>query len=308
MSGSGFNRVWGVLLILLISQAGMAAEPIPPIAIGFYLPVLRDVPRQDAELSLKFWVNEMAASLNTPFKPIRFYENMADIKRDMSSGEINMMVATSMGVVQHFSMGEIRGGFSGLKTTPDYLCLIVRRAAGIHRLADLAGKRVAILDQDELSSVYLETLLLKTWGATDIGKLSSLVKEKRSSNLPYRLFFNKADAVLVSRNAYETAVALNPQMNAQVQVLEAYTFKGRSPHIALFSSRVPAAQTEAVVQRVTTIFGNTPRGRQVLDIYHADNLARTDPSDLEPFIALLAENRALKNASKYRKKKRDESP
>jgi hypothetical protein len=38
------------------------AEGLPPVAIGFYLPVVRDLPRKDVEVSLRFWVEELARS------------------------------------------------------------------------------------------------------------------------------------------------------------------------------------------------------------------------------------------------------
>ena len=50
----------GLALGLLCSVWNVWAEEAPPpIAIGFYTPVFRDVPRADVEISLKFWVEEL---------------------------------------------------------------------------------------------------------------------------------------------------------------------------------------------------------------------------------------------------------
>ncbi len=292
-------RLWalrvGLTLGLFCGAWNVWADEPPPVAIGFYTPVFRDVPRADVEVSLKFWIDELAQIVKLKFKPIRFYDHMDDLKRDMKSGEINFMVATSMGVAQYFAMDELRDGFSGLKALPDYLFLVARRGSGIRSPADLAGKRVAILDGDELSEVYLDNLMMKAVGKPAATGLSVITHEKRSTTLVHRVFFNQADAVLVRRNAYEAAAAMNPQIGQQLQVLDAYSFKGRSPHIGLFSARLSPHDAETITKSAMTL-GGTARGRQVLEIYNADSMVQTKVQDLEPFLDLLAQHRKLKDA------------
>lgn len=292
-------RLWalrvGLALGLFCGAWNVWADEPPPVAIGFYTPVFRDVPRADVEVSLKFWIDELAQIVKLKFKPIRFYDHMEDLKRDMKSGEINFIVATSMGVAQSFSMDELRDGFSGLKNMPDHLFLVVRRASGIRSPADLAGKRVAILDGDELSEVYLDTLMMKALGKSAATGAPSITHEKRSSTLVHRVFFNQSDAVLVRRNTYEAASALNPQIGQQLQVLEAYSFTGRSPHIGLFSARVAPQDAQTITKSAMTL-GSTARGRQVLDIYNADSMVQTKVQDLAPFFDLLEQHRKLKEA------------
>ena len=294
-------RFW-LVLVLLAGWGWARAEPPPPIAIGFYLPVIRDVPRGDVELSLRFWVDELGAAVNLSFKPIRLYDNMADLRRDMKSGEVNFMIATSMGIVQNFALDELADGFTALKSLPDHLLLVVRRSSGIRGLSDLTGKRLAILDGDELSQVYLETLLLKSGAKQLQSTLDGASREKRSVSLVHHLFFDKADAALIYRNAFEAALAMNPQIGQQLQVLDAYSFKGRSPYIGFFSSRVAPQDAQAITKAALTV-GSTARGRQVLDIYNADQMVVTRVQDLEPFRDLLAENRALKTVLLTARKK-----
>jgi hypothetical protein len=207
-----------------------------------------------------------------------------------------------MGVVQYFSMDELQDGFSGLKDVPDHLFLVVKRASGIRSPADLASKRVAILEGDELSEVYLDTLMMKALGKAAVTGAPSVTHEKRSSTLVHRVFFNQADAALVRRNTYEAALAMNPQIGQQLQVLEAYSFKGRSPHIGLFSARVAPQDAQAITRSAMTM-GSTARGRQVLDIYNADSMVLTKVTDLEPFVDLLTQYRTLKDALGTGKKK-----
>jgi ABC-type phosphate/phosphonate transport system substrate-binding protein len=295
LSNRALHRFWLVLVLLVFGLGVVRGEAPPPVAIGFHLPVIRDLPRKDVEVSLRFWTEELAQSVNLTYMPIRFYDDLDELKRDMNAGTINYLVATSMGVAQHFSPEELSDGFSGYKTAPDHLLLVVRRAAEIRRIADLAGKRVAVLDQDELSEVYLETLLMKVWGKSAESRLAAISREKRSSNLVHRLFFNQTDAALINRNAYEAAVALNPQIGERLQVLEEYSFKSRSPHIGLFSARVAPEHREIIAQAAMKL-NESARGRQVLEIYQADALVVTRVRELLPFRELLEAHRSLKAA------------
>ncbi len=281
------------LLALLAVCPAVAADIPPPMAIGFHTPVIRDIPRKDVEISLRFWVEELARSINLTYKPIQFYDDLEALRRDMNSGKVNFLVATSMGVVQHFSPDELADGFSGYKNTPEHMLLVVRRDAGIHGPADLAGKRIGLLESDELSDAFLETLLLQVRGKSAWNRLGPVSRELRSSKLAHRLFFNQIDAALILRSGYEAALALNPQVGQRLQVLEDYTFKTRSPHIGLFSSRVRQEHRELIIQAAMRL-NDTPRGRQVLQIYKADSMVRTQVHDLDPYRDLLVTHRLLK--------------
>ena len=284
-------RIWLTLVLLGLGLGIAQADAPPPVTIGFYMPVIRDVPRKDVEVSLRFWIEELANSINLTYKPVRFYDDLAELKQDMKAGTINFLVASSMGVVQHFSNEELADGFSGAKLSPDHLLFIVRRAAAIQRPSDLANKRFALLDRDELSEAYFETLLMK--GKLDPGRLAAIKKEKRSSALVHQLFFNQGDAALINRNAYEAALALNPQIGERVQVLDEFSFKGQSPTVGLFSSRVAPEHREIITQAAMKI-DKTARGRQVMEIYQTDSMVVSKVSDLGPYRELMVTHRTLK--------------
>lgn len=288
------------LVLLLIHSGITRAESLPPIAIGFYSPVIRDLPRKDVEVSLRFWVEELARAVGLAYQPIRMYDDVAEMKRDLVNGKLNFLVSTSMAVVKNFAPDELTDGFAGYKHTPDHLLMIVRRDAAISTPGDLAGKRIALIDGDELSELYLETLLMRVWGKPDWKRLGAVSLEQRSNRLVHRLFFDQADAALIYRNSYEAALALNPQLRQRLQVLDDYSLLIRSPHIGLFSTRIPPEQRESIT-RAAMQMNETARGRQILHIYHADSLQRTSIKDLELFRELLEEHEKLltQRAGKY---------
>jgi len=286
------NSAIRLALTLVLLCCGLARAEPPPVAIGFYLPVVRDFPRKDVEVSLRFWIEELARNLGLSYQPVQMYDDLASLKRDMASGKRNFLVTTAIGAVQHFAPEELADGFAGYKQVPDHLLLVVRREAGISAPGDLAGKRVALMEGDELSDLYLETLLLKAWGKADWKRLGPITREQRSGKLAHRLFFGQADAALIYRNGYEAALAMNPQLRQHLQVMEAYSLKVRSPHIGLFSAQVRPEHREEITQAALRL-NETARGRQVLQLYHADDLMRTSLRDLAPFRELIETHRRL---------------
>ncbi len=288
---SGMATLWLAAFAAGFQALPARAEP-PPITIGFHSAVIRDLPRKDVEISLRFWTEELARSVGLTYRPVRIYDSLAELKRDVDNGQVQFFVTTAMGMIQHFSPDELADGFSGYPETPGHLLLVVRRDAGIHGPADLAGKRVALLEGDELSDIYLETLMLKAWGKGDWKRLGAVIREKRGNKLAHRLFFDQADAALIYQNNLVSSLALNPQLSQRLHTLDDYTFRIRAPHIGLLSARVRPEDRETYIQAALKL-NDTVRGRQVLQLYLADSIVRTSVRDLAPFRELLETHRAL---------------
>ncbi|GEM_PF-2184901 len=294
------TRLAGGLAILGWSCFAQAEEAAPPImAIGFYAPVVRDIPRKDVEVTLRFWVEELARAVNLRYRTVRFYDDIRTLRQDLNNGVINFMVVTSMDAAREFHPSELAEGFAGYRETPDHLILVVGRESGIRTPADLAGRRLVMLKDDQLSQIYMEVLMAESWGKVDWGRFGAVSHESRSSKLAHRLFFGQADAALMGRGAYEAALAMNPQIGQRLEILEPYTFRSRSPHIGLFSARVPAEIRSRMIRAALKV-NDTTRGRQLLQTYHADAIVPTSVSELEPFRNLLQRHAAIKATARTR--------
>jgi len=280
-------RFWLTLALIGLGLGSARAEAPPLLAIGIHSPVLRDIPRGDAEVILRYWVDELAQSIKLAHKPIRFYDSLEEMKRDVDTGELNFIAASSMGMAQHFSPEQLSDGLTGYKNSADNLLLVVRRAANIGKFSDLSGRRLSLLNQDELSDIYLQTLMMKTWSKADDGRFASIAREQRSSTLVHRLFFDKTDAALIYRNSYEAALALNPQIEQQLRALDDY------PCSSFFSSKLGREHREAITTAAIKL-SETARGRQILEIYKSESLVVSTGQELEPFRELLVSYRRLK--------------
>ncbi len=282
-------RRWlGVLFLCIAPTVAHAAPPL--LATGVYMQAIRDIPRKDVEITVRFWVEEIADKAGVTIKPIQLYDDLSDLKRDVVAGKVNYIVGTPMGLVQHFSDEDLAGGFTGAGAPNDALILVVRRDAGIKTPRDLAGRRVQLRERDELSEIYLNTLLRSS--GVSPSQLEAVSTQKNANALVLKLFFNQCDAALITRNAFEVAAELNPQIRTHLQVLDAYSFEDYRDNIGLFSSSVSTEDREALIAAALKV-ENTPRGRQLLEIYRTDRLILSHASDLRSYRALLATHNKL---------------
>lgn len=300
------------LLTLLVwlswpSLAGSGVEERPSeftLELGFLVTNLRDVSRTDVDISLRFWVDELIRSQQLR-ATTHLYDKVEAMRQDFSAGRINMIVLSGAEVVRHFPLEELAEGFIGYTDQPDNLLLVARQGAGIRSAADLAGKRLILTDSDPLSSLYLETLALRTFGDKGESALGAVIEVPRSNLAINRLFFGDADAALVSRSALDLAVNLNPQIGERTHVLDAYTLAIRSLNVGLFSRKVSLEDREHVLSIALELM-KTPRGQQILELYRTAYVDRCGLENLEPVRRLFLENQALR--ARYPKAYRRQRP
>ncbi len=302
------RALWAVLGAWLVATGACAADAADDsLTLGFYRPVVRDVPRKDVEISLRFWLDELGLSAGLMVNPVQFYDSLDAMRRDADAGKIQLMVASAMGFAQKFSPQDLADGVTGFKNEADSLLMVVRRDAGIRTFADIYGKRIVLLEEDELTDVLLETLLMKASGKMDWGRLGDIARETRSVKLLHRLFFDSADVTWLYRSAYEAALALNPQIGQRLQVINEYSFMTRAAHTAFFSSRTSLEYRKHIIEGALRV-GSTARGKQVLKMYQSDVMAPSRVSDLQPYWDLLKEHRALKAGATADKKSSRKPP
>lgn len=289
MRGAATFQVW-----LLVSVFGQAvAWAMPPVAdtlrVAVHLGALRDASKADVEASMTVWADEVMKVIELPAE-IRFYDQVPDIRRDIETGRVNFVVADGVNLIRHFAADEFTDGFGAGKASEAQFLLVARQGAGIKSARDLAGKRVMLLADHELSDLLMDTLCRRSLGRDCASAGVAIVKENRSQQLLLKLFFGKADAVLVRGYAYEVAAELNPQIRHRTQVIEKYPLYGAA--IGLFSRRVDPAFRDYVIGKVPLVQKH-PRGQQILQVMQTERVVRYPKSILDPIRDLMREQTVL---------------
>ncbi len=286
-------RYWLRALLLLGLLQGCLAWAVVPsnetLRVAVHLGALRDASRADVEVSLKVWAEELVRFLQVPTE-IRFYDALPAIRHDLDSGRINFVIADGIDLLRHFDSESLTDGFGGRSPGEDTLLLLVRKDAGIRSTSDLAGKRVVLLADNEISDLWMETFCLRTFQKTCAGAGLNISKETRSRQQVLQVFFGKVDAALVRGYPYLLAVDLNPQIRARTQVLERIPLYPGA--LGLFASSVSPAFREYVISRVPAMHDH-PRGRQMLEVLQSEKISRFPKSVLEPIRQLRREHAVL---------------
>ncbi len=280
-------------LMLSIAASSAAPPTAETLRVAVNIGSLHDTSRTDMEVSLKLWAEELMRTLEVPAE-IRFYEGIAEIRRDLDADRVNFVIADGLDLIRHFNPGDLADGFGGVAPSEDRMLLLTRKGAGIRSGKDLAGKRVLLLNKNAISDLWLETYCYRTFQKS-CDKAGLLVaKENRSRQLVLKLFFDKADAALVRGHTYELTLDLNPQIGARTEILEQIRIYPGS--LGLFGSRVSPAFREYVIAKVPQLHDQA-RGRQLLEVMQTERVGRVPNTLLDPIRHLRREHDTL--AARY---------
>jgi hypothetical protein len=199
------------------------------------------------------------------------------------------VIADAMTFVRHFKPEELASGFTAKLPTSASLFLLGRPGGG--GLEQLSGKKVARLEDDDVSSTYLETLCLRRFGKGCADVPVTMVPVPNNHQAVSRLLFRQVDFALVNQHGYETAIELNPQLKQAGELVEKMGFE--TQFFGFFSSRV-SPQFQHFALRSVENMHLEPRGRQMLDVFKTDRVTRAEPIVLKPFYQLEREYRELK--------------
>lgn len=239
--------------------------------------------RAEVRASFDLWAEELAAKFEIPVK-IYYYDDIRVMRQDFLALKINGVNVDAMTLARNFSPDELTEGFSVAMPGGWNLQLLSASDGPIHGVADLKGKRVALLQQDATSALFLERICLQQYKVDCHHVFSEMETVPTDNQAVMRLYFARADLALVYHYGYKLSVDMNPQLKTRVGRVIA-ELPITSLYYAFFSPRVDPAFRQKALGIVPTMH-LYPRGRQLLDIFKMDHLELAQPSELAPFSRL----------------------
>ncbi|HOP39780.1 MAG TPA: PhnD/SsuA/transferrin family substrate-binding protein [Geobacteraceae bacterium] len=259
---------------------------------------------QDVKIAMELWARELLRSLDKKKYSVKVSRNFEETQKILQKGDLDFILFSSIDYLKLRDLAKsvpILVGSNDVGESREYL-LVVRNDSGIKTVKDLRGKRIALLAEKQGSqgSIWLDVLLMRN-GAWNRDAFFLRVLESTSyPRAVMAAFFDKADAAIVTRGAYETANALNPQVGRRLHVIEkSKDLIGRISCILPSTSKKLRSQLEDVGIHLH----ESPTGRQILTLFKFDRIIRFQPSYLTGLQELLRERDrllAMKKKRRYR--------
>lgn len=282
-----------LVLVLAWGGTGWPAQAMDNgedrILLGLYAGSRREWTRTEVRATFDLWAQELTAKFQIPVTFIH-YDDPARMRQDFLDGRIHGINTGALRIVRDYRPEELAEGYATLMKGGWNLMLFAGRSVPARGPADLAGKRLVMLEEDSLGEVYLETLCLRHHRQPCRDILANIQRVTTNNQALMRVFFGKADLALVHGYGYTVAVEMNPQLDKSLRKLAEYPI--RSQHLAFYSARVDKGVRDSTLRVVPTLH-TYPRGRQLLDIFKIDRLEKATTADLQSVLELERERLRL---------------
>ncbi len=287
-----------IFLLLLCIFAGIGGQTAeceePPVfRIGLSSSTLGTINRNDYMAAFKSWVTmvgrEQALPVAAEAKMVVAGENMRSALHQKKLDALTLTVEDLMFLkVQPDSVFvTCRGEKSHVR-----YAVIVRGDSGIIDLDELKGRRVVTYEGSKmvLARPWLEVLLAGIAKGPVNEWLGNLIETENASKSILQVFFRQSHAALVTRDAFDVACELNPQLRKDIKLLS--VSPPLIPNFFMFRPSYRGKFREKLAKAIEDVH-TTPGGRQVLAIFQSSRMQKQPASILEPTLRFLTEYRRL---------------
>ena len=230
----------------------------------------------DAKAAFEIWTqNYIKENKNLNVKvETAIFEDIESVKNAIRKNEIEFLNINSLEYLK-MSLENILQGFlvNTIKNFPekspqDELLILTLKKSGIKNIIDLKGKKILVQTGKwgEIPAVWLKTLL--TENNIFFSEEKILAFEKVSQAV-YQVYFNQADACVVSSASFKLIRELNPNIGASLNIIsQSDEFL---PFIFCYTKNADTELTDIVRKSVLT-FDKSSYGKQILTLFQTDKI------------------------------------
>lgn len=285
-----------LLLVSLVPDSLNGTEPSEDhFRIGFSDSMFTDVNENDARAAVRLWGESISQDHNIPTDPDPIlFKGTGSMLRSLKTKNIDALGIT---ILEYY---RLRHGviFSPIFLThhsghvTERYVLLTHKKSRIKTPADLAGSNLQLHlnPRNCLAGIWLDTLLAghgKPMADHFVGDIS---RDTQISKVVLPVFFQQADACIVTRNGFDTMAELNPQISRQLTVIAESSeivptvFAFRADYQPIFINKLMTG-----IKNLKT----TPAGRQVLTIFQCEDISEHPVSRLDTAMELIATHEQL---------------
>lgn len=197
--------------------------------------------------------------------------------------------------IEPYLIAEVRGNIF------DEFILLARAGDGITQLSDLADKRIQIYAgvEGDLPGIWLDVLLMRAKLPQYQKFFSEVKKTQTESQAALPVFFDQADAAIITQIGFNTLVELNPQIGQKLKILT--TSPGYANGLFCINRHQGPGHNRNRLAKAMCELHLTPEGKQMLTLFKVSRFHLFKDADLENIISLLNEYELLVSGQRRNK-------
>jgi len=271
------------LLGLVAGTAGTAVPQQRPFRLALARSVVQSQNETDMLAAMKVWAETLVRESGLAVEPhvsvLAGMENMVAAIRD---GRIDG-VTLSLSEYAAFPEGLLGGPFIRplvASSVEVEFVLVAARNGPVKGIRDLANARVTVhdIENSDVGLTWLDAQL----AVLGMGRLRAIATSveltPKASAAVLNVFFGKADACLVRRSVFASAVELNPQVGARMA--EVAVSESIAPSFLSFRAGVADTIKGRLSQEILRLHESTV-GQQVVRMFKADRMGPLTAEEVE---------------------------
>ena len=287
-------------LLIVLSLAGVSAaaedKSDREYRVGVTMSSFGSVNVNDATAAIKAWASMITKeqSMDVKLEAVLLNGSVEDVKKSFIGGEYDGigLIAPELLEIdvkpEHVYVGERADGLS-----IRYI-IIAHAKSDISSPGDLKDRKLVTCDNNQMvmSVQWLENVLSEHSVTTGIKRLETAANLSKAI---LQVFFRQADAAIVTREAFNLACELNPQLKKELKVIS------ESPPLipVLFILQPSAGQKErmALLEKMILDIDKTASGRQVLTVIQSSSFKKSPLSVMDDTFEILEKYRGRAGSS-----------
>ncbi len=289
-----------IIPLVYINPLSAKEKPIISeiISMGWYYPSINAmISRTDFQIALEFWGQEFNKLTDIGASKSQMFNRMDKMQSAFNKGEINIIVAPPLLIAKFFSPDELANGFVGTSQSgmPYGMIVLVRKDKNIERIADLKAKRLVLPAQDELATVFLDTLIIPEFQQSYPQVFKTVKTMKKQNAIIHTLFFDQADVGVAYLETFNLMIELNPQIKNKLKILKSFPIN--SPNYSFFRKQYPDNERKIFIAAILKL-NDSIRVQQILNNFRMTELVECTVESLIPFIRLKEQYKQLQQQIK----------
>jgi ABC-type phosphate/phosphonate transport system substrate-binding protein len=264
---------WVIAMLFIQIAAGYGNEQI---TIGFMRSQLHCGDSRDIAVAIEMWSQQLVETMNE--KLGKNYEaktivvkTLGELEGILEDGTLDLISLSS------FDFFKIKAGIidpalvaqSGTLVGEEFL-LITHKESQINDVFDLESKNIILPGgfRGDIVEMWLTNMIKKK----DCARFFSQMKEEeKSSHAVLPVFFQQADACVISRDAFETMAKLNPQLRENLKIVDASD--NYLTTLSCVAKKTDESIKNTIIETAVEMHYH-PTGKQILSLFKQSQVVR----------------------------------